>query len=118
MSALTPQEWQQLDFGVEYWGHASLGSKGQLNVRSADKTAIFDFEARHKLAALALFQMDFGFTQEDAALVKKCADGCDGTVDVLDHERVFPDGIAMTGADWRRLHSLAQRITALLPPTP
>lgn len=73
----------------------------------------------HAAAALALYGQPFGFTADDVEIVRRFADGCDGTLGAADDYRVFPDGIVMYMMymrDVRRLASLADRIAALLPP--
>lgn len=57
----------------------------------------------------------YDFTRADAEIVRRCADGCDGTLYAKDDDRVYADGIEIRMRDVARLWSLADRIEALLP---
>lgn len=95
--ALTPEEWARKELRYENWGEAFLAPDGDLGIRGVNNTAIFEPPMQHALAALALHGQPFGFTREDVRLLRTIAEVSD----------LIP-----------RVASLADRIEALLPPTP
>lgn len=119
--AMTPDEWQKLQAGgfPAYGGGPTvylfeIRKDGQLWMPDATDEFPLDSEQRHALAALCLYQQPFGFSQEDVADVRAAADF------FVDQLRLYKPG-RMDSDEGRmvvRLRSLADRISALLPPAP
>ena len=94
---LTPSEWGDRTF--KHWDIKVVEHPGALSVLTGHRQH-FDEAGRHKLAAMALHGQEFGFTWEDVdalLVVAKIADD-------------------LTGGQYSRVLSVADRIAALLPP--
>ncbi len=92
--ALTPEEWE--DLVVDTSRHDLLHLRDDdLHINGDDDGAVCDRRARHAVAALALHEQEFGFTQKDV----------DDLLRTMDFRIPGPS-----------LRDLAARIAALLPP--
>lgn len=107
-AALTPEEWARfaanmgrLDIEIlknlfDGRPHITIAFR----VRNGDEIFSFEHGERHALAALCLHGQPFGFTQEDVELLRRSAEN------------------ELSGGTAERLSGLADRIAALLPPSP
>ena len=102
--ALTPEEWGNLfaERGDVYINACRVhGMYMQIPEEEPDDGLVPD-DARHAIAALALYRQPFGFAEDAADMVRLAADQ-------IHDEWETPELRAV-------LHAIADRIAALLPP--
>jgi hypothetical protein len=118
--ALTAEQWaapkvffREKRGGDEGYG-VEIEAGGSMWVWDDSWAVTVDAENRHALAALALYKRPFGFTRED---VRAIEDGISGIGYKCSEFHVTSDNCGCASEE-ARLRSLADRISALLPPEP
>ena len=95
--ALTPEQWREVEKG-------NLDATDMVTAYCEEGVVIIEDDRWHALAALALYDQDFGFTREDLSTLRDAAE----YAEVGYKDRKTRDAIM----------ALADRIAKLLPPEP
>jgi hypothetical protein len=107
--ALTPDQWERQNYNTDIitvsMARTWQGTGYSIALPECERdgewpAVILTPEQCYGTAAILLHEQPFGFTREDVALLRKAAGGAD----------------AYTTDEWSRWDSLADRISALLPP--